>query len=61
MLGEKNEIRVNINITNRADSAYESQLFVVHQASVSYVNREVSPYSLDSYKVILFDIFHSHL
>ncbi|KAL5276903.1 ITGA7 family protein [Megaselia abdita] len=54
MLGEKNEIRVNINITNRADSAYESQLFVVHQASVSYVNRESSVICNSFNKTVVF-------
>nr|XP_036220960.1 integrin alpha-PS1 isoform X2 [Bactrocera oleae] len=37
ILGEKNETRVNVNVLNKADSAYETQLFVVHQKSVSYI------------------------
>lgn len=37
VLGKNEEIQVNVNVINLADSAYESQLFVVHQASVNYV------------------------
>ncbi|XP_036318657.1 integrin alpha-PS1 isoform X3 [Rhagoletis pomonella] len=37
VLGEKDEMRVNVNVLNKADSAYETQLFVVHQKSVSYI------------------------
>lgn len=37
ILGEQDEIRVNINVSNTEDSAYETQLFIVHQKSVSYI------------------------
>ncbi|XP_037816674.1 integrin alpha-PS1 isoform X1 [Lucilia sericata] len=37
ILGNQEEIRVNINVSNSADSAYETQVFVVHQKSVSYI------------------------
>ena len=37
ILGEQEEIRVNINVSNSADSAYETQVFIVHQKSVSYI------------------------
>ncbi|XP_075155333.1 multiple edematous wings isoform X2 [Haematobia irritans] len=37
VLGEQEEIRININVTNSADSAYETQLFIVQQKSVSYI------------------------
>uniref|UniRef100_A0A1B0F9S5 Uncharacterized protein n=1 Tax=Glossina morsitans morsitans TaxID=37546 RepID=A0A1B0F9S5_GLOMM len=37
ILGEQEEIRVNINVNNTADSAYETQLFIVHQKSVEYI------------------------
>nr|XP_017015192.2 integrin alpha-PS1 isoform X2 [Drosophila takahashii] len=34
---DETELEVRINVTNLADSAYEAQLFIVHQAGVSYV------------------------
>ncbi|XP_037937468.1 integrin alpha-PS1 isoform X2 [Teleopsis dalmanni] len=37
ILGAEEEIRVNVNVSNTADSAYEAQLFIVHQQSVSYI------------------------
>ncbi|XP_058978100.1 integrin alpha-PS1 isoform X2 [Musca domestica] len=37
VLGEQEEIRVNVNVSNSADSAYETQLFIVHQKSVAYI------------------------
>ncbi|XP_030379040.1 integrin alpha-PS1 isoform X2 [Scaptodrosophila lebanonensis] len=36
-LGEKEEVRVNVNVSNLADSAYETQLFIVHPKSISYI------------------------
>lgn len=36
-LGESDELRLNIQISNNADSAYEAQLFIVHQSSVAYI------------------------
>lgn len=37
VLGEHEELRLNVTVTNDKDSAYEAQLFVVHQPSVSYI------------------------
>ncbi|XP_055910132.1 integrin alpha-PS1 isoform X2 [Eupeodes corollae] len=37
ILGERDELRLSVNISNSADSAYESQLFIVHQKSVTYI------------------------
>lgn len=37
VLGKNEEIQVNVNVINLADSAYESQLFVFHQSSVTYI------------------------
>ncbi|KAH8368172.1 hypothetical protein KR084_007965 [Drosophila pseudotakahashii] len=34
---DETELEVRINVSNLADSAYEAQLFIVHQAGVSYV------------------------
>lgn len=36
-LGESVEIKLQINVTNTADSAYEAQLFVKHSAAVKYI------------------------
>lgn len=38
VVGEVDELRINLNVTNFADSAYESQLFIVHQKSVNYIS-----------------------
>ncbi|XP_030567984.1 integrin alpha-PS1 [Drosophila novamexicana] len=35
--GNKTELEVMVNVSNLADSAYEAQLFIVHQKSVSYI------------------------
>lgn len=37
MLGETDELRLSITVQNQQDSAYEAQLFVEHQPSVSYI------------------------
>ncbi|XP_055371581.1 integrin alpha-PS1 [Condylostylus longicornis] len=37
VLGESEEFKINVNITNLADSAYEAQLFFVHQKSITYI------------------------
>lgn len=37
VLGKSEEIQVNVEVINKADSAYESQLFVIHQSSVTYI------------------------
>lgn len=37
ILGLVNEIELNVTVTNQEDSAYEAQLFVEHQPSVSYI------------------------
>ncbi|XP_016039165.2 integrin alpha-PS1 isoform X2 [Drosophila simulans] len=34
---DETELEVRINVSNLADSAYEAQLFIAHQAGVSYV------------------------
>ncbi|XP_017064986.1 integrin alpha-PS1 isoform X2 [Drosophila eugracilis] len=34
---DETELEVRINVSNLADSAYETQLFIAHQAGVSYV------------------------
>ncbi|KAH8305354.1 hypothetical protein KR044_007773, partial [Drosophila immigrans] len=37
ILGNKTELEVTVDVSNLADSAYEAQLFIEHQASVSYI------------------------
>lgn len=37
MLGEKDDLQLNVTIENKGDSAYEAQLFIKHQESVSYI------------------------
>ncbi|XP_034489555.1 integrin alpha-PS1 isoform X2 [Drosophila innubila] len=37
ILGNKTELEVTVNVSNLADSAYEAQVFIVHQKSVSYI------------------------
>lgn len=37
VLGKSDEIQLNVNVKNLADSAYEAQLFVTHQPSVTYI------------------------
>lgn len=37
MLGEVDELHLNVTVTNKEDSAYEAQLFVEHQPSVTYI------------------------
>jgi integrin alpha 7 len=42
VLGKFDDIQLNVNVKNLADSAYESQLFVVHQPSVTYIAAKVT-------------------
>ena len=35
--GNTTELEIMVNVSNLADSAYEAQLFIVHQKSVSYI------------------------
>ncbi|CRK96534.1 CLUMA_CG009900, isoform A, partial [Clunio marinus] len=37
VLGKSDDIQLNVNVTNLADSAYETNLYVVHQSSVTYI------------------------
>lgn len=37
LLGQSQELRMNVTIINEKDSAYEAQLFVEHQPSVTYI------------------------
>lgn len=37
ILGQYEELRLNVSVTNEHDSAYEAQLFVEHQKSVTYI------------------------
>lgn len=37
ILGQAEEIHLNVTVTNDQDSAYEAQLFVEHQKSVTYI------------------------
>lgn len=37
VLGKSDDIQLNVNVKNHADSAYEAQLFVKHQPSVTYI------------------------
>ena len=37
ILGQIDELALNVNITNYNESAYEAQLFIEHQPSVSYI------------------------
>lgn len=37
MLGESEELVVDVNVTNVGESAYEAQLFLLHSASLSYI------------------------
>lgn len=37
VLGKSDEIQLNVNVKNHADSAYEAQLYVIHQPSVTYI------------------------
>lgn len=37
LLGEKEEVVVEVNATNIGESAYEAQLFIMHSASLGYI------------------------
>lgn len=37
VLGQTEELHLNVTVTNEQDSAYESQLFIEHQPSVTYI------------------------
>lgn len=37
ILGQNDELHLNVTVINKNESAYESQLFVEHNASVSYI------------------------
>ncbi|KAG5684851.1 hypothetical protein PVAND_014061 [Polypedilum vanderplanki] len=37
ILGKSDDIQLNVTVTNEHDSAYEAQLFIVHQQSVTYI------------------------
>lgn len=37
ILGQSDELRLNVSVTNEQESAYEAQLFVEHQRSVTYI------------------------
>lgn len=37
ILGQSDELRLNVSVVNEQESAYEAQLFVEHQKSVTYI------------------------
>lgn len=37
ILGQSDELHLNVSVSNEQDSAYEAQLFVEHQKSVTYI------------------------
>lgn len=37
LLGEREEVIVDVNVSNVGESAYEAQLFITHSASLSYI------------------------
>lgn len=37
VLGDQDEIRLNVTVTNSKESAYEAQLFIEHPPSISYI------------------------
>lgn len=41
MLGKDQELALNISVSNEQESAYETQLFVSHPASIGYIGRKV--------------------
>lgn len=41
MLGTHQEIGLNVSVSNHQESAYETQLFVSHPASIGYIGRKV--------------------
>ncbi|XP_034256700.1 integrin alpha-PS1 isoform X2 [Thrips palmi] len=41
MLGKDQELGLNISVSNHRESAYETQLFVSHPASIGYIGRKV--------------------
>lgn len=41
MLGKQDELVLNVNVSNRQESAYETQMFVIHPTSISYIGTKV--------------------
>lgn len=37
LLGEREEVVVDVNVSNIGESAYEAQLFIVHSQSLNYI------------------------
>lgn len=37
VLGQENELKLEIKVGNEGESAYEAQLFVVHHQSLNYI------------------------
>ena len=47
ILGQSDEIQLNVTVSNTNDSAYEAQLFVVHQPSVAYIGASKVTYFIN--------------
>lgn len=43
VLGKSDEIKLDVSVRNEKDSAYESQLFVIHQLGVNYIGASKGP------------------
>lgn len=43
VLGKSDDIKLDVSVINQRDSAYESQLFVIHQSSVTYIGASKGP------------------
>lgn len=57
ILGQSDSIQLNITVENSADSAYEAQLFVVHQPSVTYIAAS-KVRTFHSYHILVNPIIH---
>ena len=43
VLGKSDEVQLNVNVKNLADSAYEAHFYVIHQQSVTYIAASKGP------------------
>ena len=40
-LGQNQEILMNVTISNQREPAYETQLFIIHPTTLSYIGRKI--------------------
>ena len=56
-LGQQSEIILQVNVTNKRESAYEAELFIVHSLALSYIALDkLVGHNIPDFCILLFNV-----